>query len=180
MPIDLSARLERAIRDVPDFPKPGIIFRDVTTLLLQPDLVSEAIDALWKEFSSRSVTHIVAIEARGFVLGADLALRQHLPLVLLRKPGKLPAKAMQESYDLEYGHAALEIHADALASGDQALVVDDLLATGGTAAAAGKLVRRCGASIAGYGFFVELDFLRGRAKLMDAPVASLLHYKAEG
>jgi adenine phosphoribosyltransferase len=180
MPNDLSARLEKAIRDVPDFPKPGIIFRDVTTLLLQPDLVSAAIDALWEEFAGRPTTHIVAIEARGFVIGAGLALRHRLPLVLLRKPGKLPSKSLSESYDLEYGSASLEIHADALRAGDRALIVDDLLATGGTAAAAGKLVRRCGASVSGYGFFVELDFLAGRAKLNDAPVASLLHYHAEG
>jgi adenine phosphoribosyltransferase len=179
MSTDLSSRLQQAIRDVPDFPKPGILFRDVTTLFLRPDLVSEAVDALWNEFATRPVSHIVAIEARGFVIGADLALRHRLPLVLLRKPGKLPAESFEESYELEYGRATLQIHSDAIGVGDQALIVDDLLATGGTAAAAGKLIRRCGASVAGYGFFVELDFLGGRGKLADAPVASLLHYMAE-
>ncbi len=179
MPNDLSVRLEKAIRDVPDFPKPGIIFRDVTTLLLRPDLVSDAIEALWEPFAGLR-RYVVAIESRGFVIGAGLALRHRLPFVPLRKPGKLPSKSLSESYDLEYGSASLEIHADALRAGDRALVVDDLLATGGTAAAAGKLVRRCGASVSGYGFFVELDFLAGRAKLNDAPVASLLHYHAEG
>jgi adenine phosphoribosyltransferase len=180
MPPDLDLRLRGAIRDIPDFPKPGILFRDVSTLLLHPDLVSEAIDALWREFSDASVTHVVAIEARGFVIGAGLALRQSLPLVLLRKPGKLPAKCFREAYDLEYGQAALEIHADALSSGQNALIVDDVLATGGTAAAAGRLVERCGAAVVGYGFLAELDFLGGRSKLLDAPVASLVHYRTEG
>lgn len=172
----LDQQLKQAIRDVPDFPRPGILFRDVTTLLLRPDLVREALGGLWTPFAGSGVTHIVAIEARGFILGAGLSLLHQLPLVLLRKKGKLPAATHVESYDLEYGSASLELHRDALGAGARALVVDDVLATGGTAAAAGRLVSRCGAALTGYGFLAELDSLGGRARLADAPVHSLLHY----
>jgi adenine phosphoribosyltransferase len=161
---------------VPDFPKPGILFRDVTTLLLYPGLVREALDGLWERFSDVGVTHVVAIEARGFIVGAGISLLRNLPLVLLRKPGKLPSARHSESYDLEYGSAALEVHSDALRAGDRALVVDDVLATGGTAAAAGRLIQRCGGLVVGFGFLAELDFLSGRQRLVDAPVFSLLHY----
>jgi len=174
----LEDRLREAIRDVPDFPKPGIMFRDVTTLLLKPDLVVEAIDAIWSRFADEGVSHLAAVEARGFVVGAALALRTRLPLVLLRKPGKLPSHCLSEDYDLEYGRATLQVHDDALRESDRVLVVDDLLATGGTAAASGRLIRRCGATIAGYGFIAELAFLSGREKLADAPVHAILMYDA--
>ncbi len=173
---DLSARLCAAIRDVPDFPKPGILFKDISTLLLQPSLFTEAIDAIGSAFGDAGVTHVVALEARGFLFGAGLSLRLDLPLVIMRKPGKLPAATIQEEYQLEYGTAALEVHCDALCAGDRAMIVDDVLATGGTAAAAGRLVMRCGAILAGYAFLAELDFLGGREKLSAAPVYSVLHY----
>ncbi len=176
---DLAARLRRAIRDIPDFPQPGILFRDVTTLLLKPDLVAEAIEALWQPFADAGVTHIVAVEARGFVVGMGVSMRRNLPLVLLRKAGKLPGARLAESYELEYGRAMLEIHADVLHTGDRALIVDDVLATGGTACAAGRLVRRCGASVAGFGFLAELVPLGGRGKLEDTRIVSLLSYGPE-
>jgi adenine phosphoribosyltransferase len=179
MQSDLAARLRRSIRDIPDFPQPGVLFRDVTTLLLRPDLVAEAIDALWDPFEQAGVTHVVAVEARGFIVGTGIAMRRALPLVLLRKAGKLPGARLTESYDLEYGQATLEIHADVLRSGDRALIVDDVLATGGTACAAGRLVKRCGAAVAGYGFLAELVMLNGRGKLEGEKVVSLLEYDSE-
>jgi adenine phosphoribosyltransferase len=176
MDAELAARLRRAIRNIPDFPQPGILFRDVTTLLLRPSLVHEAIDALWEPFSGAGITHVVAVEARGFIVGTGISLSRGIPLVLLRKAGKLPGIRLAESYDLEYGKAMLEIHADVLKEGDRALIVDDVLATGGTACAAGRLVQRCGATIAGYGFLAELLLLKGKEKLGDVPVISLIDY----
>ncbi|MDM7916124.1 MAG: adenine phosphoribosyltransferase [Candidatus Eisenbacteria bacterium] len=173
---DLPERLRRSIRDIPDFPQPGVLFRDVTTLLLDPGLVAEAIDALWETFDRRGITHVVAVEARGFILGMGIAMRCKLPLVLMRKPGKLPAERLSEEYELEYGKGRLEVHADALRPGDRVLIVDDVLATGGTAAAAGRLVRRCGAELVGYAFLAELGFLEGRARLEGCHVLSLLRY----
>jgi len=173
---DLAARLICAIRDIPDFPQPGILFRDVTTLLLKPALVAEAINALWEPFADEGVTHVVAVEARGFIVGTGISMRRGLPLVLLRKAGKLPGARIAETYSLEYGSATMEIHSDVFRKGDRALIVDDVLATGGTAAAAGRLVERCGAGIAGYGFLAELVPLEGRKKLGSAKVISLLSY----
>jgi adenine phosphoribosyltransferase len=173
---DLATRLRESIRDIPDFPKPGVLFRDVTTLLMQPSLLREATEALWRPFADDGVSHIVALEARGFIFGGALALERGLPLVIMRKPGKLPAAVHSEEYELEYGRATLEVHTDALGETDRALVVDDVLATGGTAAAAGRLVGRCGAALVGYAFLAELDFLNGRAKLQEARVESLLRY----
>ena len=173
---DLAARLRGAIRDIPDFPKPGVLFRDVTTLLVQPALLREATEALWRPFAGDRVTHIVALEARGFIFGGAMAVERMLPLVIMRKPGKLPAAVHSEEYELEYGNATLEVHRDALGAGDRALVVDDVLATGGTAAAAGRLVNRCGAELIGCSFLAELDFLGGRSKLAGARLFSLLHY----
>jgi adenine phosphoribosyltransferase len=178
MQIDLASRVRGAIRDIPDFPQPGVMFRDVSTLFLQPELFGEAVQDLATRQGGAGATHIVAIEARGFVLGACIALRRGLPFVLVRKPGKLPGKTIAEKYSLEYGEGSLEIHADAIPSGARAWVVDDVLATGGTAAAVGRLVARSGAKVAGYLFLAEIDFLGGRGVLQDAPVESLVRYGA--
>ncbi|MBD3160956.1 MAG: adenine phosphoribosyltransferase [Candidatus Eisenbacteria bacterium] len=179
MGADLAARLREAIRDVPDFPKPGVLFRDITTLLLRPDLVREAIHALWEPFAAERVTHIAGLEARGFILGTALAVDRHLPLVLMRKPGKLPGARFGEEYRLEYGSAGLEVHRDALGPGDRVLIVDDVLATGGTAAAAGRLAAQCGADVVGYAFLAEIEILEGRRQLGSVPAVSLLLYGAE-
>ena len=173
---DLATRLREAIRDIPDFPQPGVLFRDVTTLLIQPSLLREATEALWRPFAGDRVSHIVALEARGFIFGGAMAVERGLPLVIMRKPGKLPAAVHAEEYELEYGKATLEVHRDALGEDDRALVVDDVLATGGTAAAAGRLVDRCGAAVVGFSFLAELDFLSGRMKLPGGRIVSLLHY----
>ncbi len=174
----LSDRLAAAIRNVPDFPKPGILFRDITTLLLSPPLVAEALDALWAPFAGE-VDVIAGIESRGFLFGMPLADRHALPFVPLRKPGKLPAAVHRESYQLEYGADAIEVHQDALRPGQRVLIVDDLLATGGTAAAAAALIDRAGATVVGLAFLVELDFLAGREKLAPWRIHSLVHYAGE-
>jgi adenine phosphoribosyltransferase len=174
---DLSRQVRAAIRDIPDFPKPGILFRDVTTLLLQPELVCRAVKELWAPFADKGISHVVGVEARGFIVATSLSVLHGLPLVLMRKPGKLPGRRLAESYDLEYGSATLEVHADVLRAGDRVLVADDVLATGGTAAAAGRLVARCGAEVVGYCFLAELEFLGGRARLDGAPIVSIVGYE---
>jgi adenine phosphoribosyltransferase len=174
---DLRDRLRATIREVPDFPKPGILFRDLTPILLDPALTREVVEALWEPFAGEGIEAVAAIESRGFVFGAALAHARGLPLVLLRKPGKLPAEVFRESYALEYGSDALEMHRDALRGGQRVLVVDDLLATGGTAAAAGRLVRRAGAEVCGYAFVVELAGLKGRAAVEGGRIHVLLTYE---
>jgi len=174
----LPDRLAQAIRNVPGFPKPGILFRDITTLLLRPGLVAEALDALWQPFAGQ-VDVIAGIESRGFIFGMPLAHRQGLPFVPLRKPGKLPAAVHRQEYELEYGRDVIEVHQDALSAGQRVLIVDDLLATGGTAAAAAALIETSGAAVAGLAFVVELDFLEGRKKLGSRPIHSLVHYAGE-
>ena len=164
------------IRNVPDFPKPGILFRDLTPVLESPRVFRETIDRLVAFQQGRQIDKIAAIEARGFLFGAPLAYALGVGLCLLRKPGKLPRKAARESYALEYGSDALELHEDALAAGERVLVVDDLLATGGTARAAGALVQRLGGRLLGYSFVVELDDLGGRARLAPHAVDSLVRY----
>ncbi len=168
--------LERHIRNVPDFPRPGILFRDVTPVLEQPALFKQVIDALARRHSAEGIQKVAAIESRGFIFGAPLAYALGTGVCLLRKPGKLPRKTARESYALEYGTDSLELHEDALAPGERVLIVDDLLATGGTAAAAGRLVERLGGKLAGYSFVVELAPLGGRAKLSPAAVHSLIAY----
>lgn len=172
--MSLSADLARAIRDVPDFPKPGILFKDITPVLLDPMLFRRATDALADEYARDAITHVVAIESRGFILGAPVALRLGAGLVPMRKPGKLPAARAREEYALEYGTDALEMHADALASGARVLVVDDVLATGGTAAAACRLVERVGATVVGLSFLMTLSFLGGVEALKGRRVETLL------
>jgi adenine phosphoribosyltransferase len=169
------APLKAAIRDVPDFPKPGIVFKDITTLLKDPALFGRTIDLLAELCSGLPCDKVVAIESRGFILGGVLAERLRAGFVPVRKKGKLPAATRRHVYDLEYGTDCVEIHEDALSPGDRAMVVDDVIATGGTAQAAGKLVEALGATVSGFVFLVELSFLKGRAKL-EGEVRSLIRY----
>ena len=168
--------LRLAIRDVPDFPKPGIVFKDITPLLLDAGLLARTIDLMASPYRNAGVTRVVAIESRGFLLGAPIALALGAGLVPIRKPGRLPAAAERVEYQLEYGMDALEMHRDALAPGDRVVVVDDVLATGGTADAAGRLIAKQGATLAGFTFLIELGFLHGRSRLSGMHVEALLHY----
>lgn len=161
------------LRIVPDFPKPGVIFRDISPLLASPADFSAVIDQMAKEVSELHFDTIVAIESRGFVFGAPLAVKLKTPLVMARKPGKLPGATESARYGLEYGTDALHIQRESLAPGASVLVVDDVLATGGTAKAAGRLIEQLGAKVAGYLFLLELSALGGRAELVNAPVNSL-------
>jgi adenine phosphoribosyltransferase len=172
----MSENLKRLIRDIPDFPKPGILFRDITPVLLDPAGLAEAVEALAAPVRGLGVNRIAAIESRGFLLGAPVAMALGVGLAIVRKPGKLPHDRHRVDYDLEYGSDALEMHVDALRAGDRAVIVDDVLATGGTAAAAGDLVRRSGAEVAGYSFLIELEALGGRKKLGKVPVSAVLKY----
>jgi len=166
----------QAIRDVPDFPKPGIMFKDITPLLLDPGRFRRALELMAAPFLGSSVRRVVSIESRGFLLGAPIALLLDAGLVPIRKPGKLPAARGRVEYALEYGTDALEMHRDAVGQGDRVLIVDDVLATGGTAEAAAKLVRAHGAQVVGFTFLIELDFLKGRERLRSEHVEALLHY----
>jgi adenine phosphoribosyltransferase len=171
--------LKHFIRNVPDFPKPGIVFRDITPLLRDPKAFGWAEDRLTEPFAGEGITAVAGIESRGFIFGIAVARRLGVGFVPIRKEGKLPSKRFAESYELEYGAATLEIHEDALGPRDKVLVVDDLLATGGTAGAAVRLVERLGAEVAGLAFVVELEFLNGRKELPGRPVMSLVIYDAE-
>ncbi len=166
--------LTAMIRDVPDFPKPGILFRDITPILGEPRALRAVLDHLETWAASHGPEMIAGIESRGFLFGTPLAARLGAGFVPVRKPGKLPHKILSESYALEYGENTLEIHEDAVRPGQKVLVVDDLLATGGTASAAASLIRRLGAEVSGFLFMVELEALEGRRKLGDAPVRSLM------
>jgi adenine phosphoribosyltransferase len=171
----LVSELKKSIRTIPDFPKPGILFYDVTTLFRSADTFRVAVDRFVERYRDEPIDALAAIEARGFVLAAALAHRLGLGLVLVRKQGRLPAAIENESYELEYGQAVVEVHRDAVRAGQRILIVDDLLATGGTAAAAARLVRKLGGSVAGFAFLVELTFLGGRQRL-DGDVFTLLRY----
>ena len=166
----------RRIRDVPDFPKPGILFKDITPLLLDPAAFRRAVELMAAPFQGTQVTRVVSIESRGFLLGAPIALALDAGLVPIRKPGKLPAQRGRVEYALEYGTDALEMHSDAVGARDRVLIVDDVLATGGTAQAAAQLVRNHGAVVVGFTFLIELDFLKGRGRLAGEQVEALLHY----
>ncbi len=168
--------LASLVRDVPDFPVPGILFKDITTLIRNPVAFREVVSRLADHYADTPVDVVVAIESRGFILGAPLAWHLGAGFVPVRKPGKLPAKSISDSYSLEYGTNTLEIHEDAIQPGQRVLVVDDLLATGGSARAAINLIERLGGKVVGVAFLVELDFLHGRQKLGDYPVLSLIHY----
>jgi adenine phosphoribosyltransferase len=168
--------LKQHIRHVPDFPKAGILFYDITTLLRDPMGFKAAVDLLSTPYTTRDIDVIVGIESRGFILGAAVAERIGAGFVPIRKPGKLPSKALKETYDLEYGKDALEIHSDAIEKGQRVLIVDDVLATGGTAAAATQLVRKLGADLQGLAFLIELIALNGRSKLAGEQAYSVLQY----
>ena len=168
--------LASLIRDVPDFPIEGILFKDITTLIRDEEAFREVIDWMADQYADSKVDRIVAIEARGYIFGAPLAYKLGAGFVPIRKPGKLPAKTISESYELEYGTNTLEIHEDGIEPGQRVLVIDDLLATGGSARAAINLVERLGGKIIGVAFLVELDFLQGRGKLEGYNVLSLIHY----
>jgi adenine phosphoribosyltransferase len=168
--------LKKLIREVPDFPKPGILFYDITTLLKNPEGFRNVIDGLRRHYQNARVDTVLGIEARGFIFAPALAYALGAGFVPVRKPNKLPAECVSVTYDLEYGSDSLEMHKDAVGQGHRVLIVDDLLATGGTAAAAARMVGNVGGSVAGIGFVVELTFLGGRQKLPGHDVFSLLQY----
>jgi len=171
-----EAALKKYIRDIPDFPKPGILFRDVTPLLLEPEALQAAADAVVAPFLGDGIERVLAIDSRGFLLGAPAALALGAGLALVRKKGKLPYHTHQVSYDLEYGSDTVEMHVDAVAPGQRVLILDDLIATGGTAAAALRLAREAGGVVIGCAFLIELSELAGTRKL-DAPrIHSVLRY----
>jgi len=174
-PVDCEA-LKKLIREVPDFPKKGILFYDITTLLKDKLGFARLVDAFAENYAGQNIDLVLGMEARGFIFAPVLAYRLNAGFVPVRKPGKLPAETVNVSYDLEYGSNTLEVHKDAIRKGQRVLIVDDLLATGGTAAATAELASRLGAEIAGLAFLVELDFLKGREKLAKYNVFSLLHY----
>jgi adenine phosphoribosyltransferase len=169
-------QLKAKIRNIPDFPKPGILFYDITTLLRDAEGFRQAIDALASPFKGRSIEAVVGMESRGFIFGAAVADRLGTGFVPVRKPGKLPSKTVRASYDLEYGSDSLEMHCDAVGEGTRVLVVDDLLATGGTAKATVSLLRGCGADVVGVSFLIELVDLGGRARLAGENVSAVLQY----
>lgn len=171
-----DAALRDLIRDIPDFPQPGVVFKDITPLLGHAVGFAAVVDRLTEHFAGRRIDKVVGIEARGFVLAAPVAHRLAAGLVPVRKPGKLPWETQYEEYDLEYGTDRLEIHQDAVAPGDRVVIVDDVLATGGTAAAAARLVEAIGGEVVGLGFLLELAFLGGRDRLVGRDHVSLLVY----
>ena len=168
--------LKQHIRHVPDFPKAGILFYDITTLLRDPDGFRAAIDMMATPYEGQQIDVVVGIESRGFILGAAVAERIRAGFIPIRKPGKLPSKALKETYDLEYGKDALEIHEDAVQGGQRVLIVDDVLATGGTAAAATQLVKKLGGRLHGLAFLIELLALNGKSRLTGENVYSVLKY----
>jgi adenine phosphoribosyltransferase len=172
----LTIDLKQMIRSVPDFPKPGINFFDITTLLKEPEGLKATIDVLSAPYTDARIDAVVGIESRGFILGSVVAERIGAGFVPVRKPGKLPAKAIKEIYELEYGKDAIEIHADAIEKGQRVLIVDDVLATGGTAAATTRLVKQLGGELHGLAFLIELTFLDGKSKLRGENVYSVLQY----
>lgn len=167
---------ESLIRAVPDFPEPGVLFRDITPLLADPDALREAARDLAEPFRGKGVDRVAAIEARGYILGAPVALELGAGFIPLRKAGKLPRATLSAAYELEYGQAEIEMHADALLARHNVLIVDDVIATGGTAAAAADLVRQAGAAVAGIASLIEITALNGRARLPGQEVASLIRY----
>lgn len=171
--------LKEQIRSIKDFPKPGIMFRDITTLLENPAALKDAADKIYQNVKDLGITKVAGIESRGFILGSILAERLNAGFVLIRKPGKLPSKTISESYELEYGTDSIEMHIDSIKPGDVVLLHDDLLATGGTAEAAVKLIEKAGGKVESIQFLVELTFLPGRDKLSGYKVDALISYHDE-
>ena len=171
--------LRNIIRSIPDFPKKGIVFRDITTLLKDKEAFRKSIDILFEIYKSVLIDKVVSIESRGFIFGSVLAYKLHSGFIPVRKPKKLPAKTIKEEYQLEYGTDSLEIHIDAIKNGEKVLIVDDLLATGGTVQAVCRLVEKLGGEIVGLAFLIELSFLKGREKLKGYDVYSIIKYDSE-
>ena len=172
----LAAKVKAIIRDVPDFPKKGIVFKDITPLLADPAAFAEMIKHFAAQYRNAGITKVLGIEARGFLLAAPIAMELGAGLIPVRKKGKLPYKTISASYDLEYGTDTLEMHADAVAAGEKVLIVDDVLATGGTAAAVCALTEKLGGKVAGIAMLIELEFLNGRSKLAGRDIHSLIKY----
>ncbi len=174
---DVVANVKSKIRSVNDFPKKGIIFRDITTALKEPEVLKEMIDYLCDQFKDVKIDYIAGIESRGFIFGMPMAYKLNAGFVPIRKPNKLPAKTLSQEYQLEYGTDKIEIHTDAIKEGDNVLIVDDLLATGGTAEAACKLINKTGGNLVGIAFLIELEDLKGRDKFdKDLKIVSMLKY----
>lgn len=165
--MNIEQQLKSIIRDIPNFPKEGILFKDISTIMLNPSVSNAVLDYLAETYKSAGLQAIAGIESRGFLFGYPLAMRLGIPFVLIRKQGKLPYKKISHSYDLEYGSATIEMHTDAINQGDKVLIHDDLLATGGSASAAAELILKSGGKIAGFNFLVSLDFLNGEEKLKN-------------
>ncbi|MHC1738848.1 MAG: adenine phosphoribosyltransferase [Ignavibacteriaceae bacterium] len=175
----MSQYLRDSIRSIKDFPKPGIVFRDITTLLKDPKALNEAAEILFEQAKGKGITKVVGIESRGFILGGLIANLLGVGFVPIRKPGKLPAETITETYSLEYGTDSIQIHKDALSSGDKVLLHDDLLATGGTAKAACNLIEKLGAEVTQISFIIELSFLNGRKNFEGYDVRSIINYDSE-
>ena len=174
----LEDKLKTVIRDVPDFPKPGILFKDISTIMLDPKMSKETLDHLRQLYQDKPIDAIAGIESRGFLFGYPLAMALDVPFILIRKKGKLPYKKISHSYDLEYGSAVIEMHEDAVQRGQNVLIHDDLLATGGSADAAAELIKKCGGNIYGFNFLVALKFLNGQEKLQNhsSNIINLVRY----
>ncbi len=170
------AQLKKIIRDIPDFPKPGIIFKDISTILKDTAALKSAVDLMAAKYNKDKITKVVAVESRGFIFGAILAYKLGAGFIIVRKKGKLPYKTRSVTYDLEYGTDTLEIHEDALSANDRVLIVDDLLATGGTVEATAKLINEFKSQIVGCAFLIELSFLKGRERLRRLPIFAVIKY----
>jgi len=175
---NIEEELRYAIRDIQNFPKEGVIFKDITPIMTNPVLSNDLVDAMYHKYKTKGIDAVAGIESRGFLFGYPLAMRLNVPFVLIRKKGKLPYDKISHDYDLEYGSATIEIHTDALKTGDRVLIHDDLLATGGSAEAAGVLVEKSGAIVYGFDFLVSIDFLKGANKLIkfSNKITSLVAY----
>lgn len=174
--IRMEIDLKNKIRDIPDFPKQGIVFKDITTLLQDPDALRLSVDLLAKQHKVDKIDKVVGIEARGFIFGAAVAYALNTGFIMIRKPGKLPYKTIKQTYELEYGTDAIEVHEDAVQPGERVLLVDDLLATGGTMAATTELITKIGGKVIGISFLIELTFLHGRERLKGYNIHSLIKY----